>query len=371
MEIVWNSLIKIDYSGMPIAKILTAIAILSLIQILRHFLVTTIINQIEQFITQRKIGLSEEWISILNPLLSSLVLVGGLWLVKEILADHIGDRLNEIITKVINLIVLFVIASAIYKAAPVLGKLVAKLVLHTGTNLDDLLRPLLPKIFQSIAIVGITIKFSEIFLGQSAAALVGLLGGAGITLGLIFKELVHDWFCTIIIYLDKVYQEGDWLKIANINSSVRVVSIGFRTTSLHAIEWGSIVKMPNSKMISGIVENWSQHPEKEPRMGISLTLRIDHVSAQQIDRICDRLQAIPKSIQGCYESCRVRFSKIESNARVIEVLAFVNDEKLYFTVERQLNLAILELLEHEGIDFLSVQLQVDTAGYNQSQPSSN
>ncbi len=58
------------------------------------------------------------------------------------------------------------------------------------------------------------IKISEIFLGQSAAALVGLLGGAGITIGLLFKDIVYDWFCTLIIYSDNLYREGDWVGIS-------------------------------------------------------------------------------------------------------------------------------------------------------------
>jgi hypothetical protein len=52
---------------------------------------------------------------------------------------------------------------------------------------------------------------------------------------------------------------------------------------------------------------------------------------------------------GFYALCRVRFSKIELNVRTIEVLAFVKEEKIYFKSERQLNLAILKILEDVGV----------------------
>ncbi len=365
MEIIWQTFKNINYSSLPIAKIAIVLLILAIVQVLRSFLVEIIIKNLRRIANKVKLELNDELISIVKPSLSYLILIGGLWVAKEILADYIGVQLNDIFNKILNLLVSFTIIYLLYQVSSILGKLFANVVLHTGTDLDELLKPLMPKIFQSIAIVVITIKLSELFLGQSATALVGLLGGAGITLGLLFKDIVYDWFCTIIIYLDRVCREGDWVKISGITGSVRIVNIGFRTTTLHLVEGGSILKMPNSRMISGIVENWSQNPGKQVRLGISLILKIDNISAQQTARICEEIQELPKSIPGCYESCRVRFSKIEFNARVIEILAFVNDEKIYFKAEKQLNLAILELLEREGIDFLSVQLQIDTDGYNQ------
>jgi MscS family membrane protein len=322
--------------------------------------VALILESAKRFTNRINIKFNDELLAIVKPSLSYLVLVGGLWVSKEILAGNIGTQLNATLTNILNLIVLFTVIYVLYQSSSILGKIVAKVVLHTGTELDELLKPLMPKIFQSIAIIIINIKLSELFLGQSATALIGLLGGAGITLGLLFKDIVYDWFCTIIIYLDRVCREGDWIKISGINGSVRIVSIGFRTTTLHLVNNGSILKMPNSRMIAGIVENWSQNPGKEVKLGISLILKIDNISSQQTARICNRIQAIPKSIQECYEFCRVRFSRIEFNARVIEIVAFVNDEKLYFEAEKKLNLAILELLEDEGINFLSVQLQINT-----------
>jgi MscS family membrane protein len=78
---------------------------------------------------------------------------------------------------------------------------------------------------------------------------------------------------------------------------------------------------------------------------------------------------MPKFINGMSPSCTVRFKKIEQNARVIEIIAFVNDDNLYYEAEKQLNLAILELLEQEGIDFLSVDLRTEPEKYKQYQKS--
>ncbi|MEG4441001.1 mechanosensitive ion channel [Microcoleus sp. AT9_B5] len=371
MESVWNTLKNINYSGIPIAKIAAVMIILTLTQTLRRFFVAVIVKSIEGLTSKTKTTLDDELIAIIKPALSWLILIGGFWMSKEILADNLGSQLNQTIGTTLNYIVIFIVAYVVYRGSSILGQVIANIVLHTETELDELLRPLMPKIFQSAAIIVLTLKISEIFLGQSAAALVGLLGGAGITFGLLLKDIVYDWFCTLIIYSDKLYREGDWVGIAGIDGFVQILSIGFRTTTLHITKWGSIVKMPNSKMISGIVENWSQNPGKELKWGLVLNLKIDGISARQTAQICDSLQELPKSIQGLSPSCTVRFKQIEKNARVIEIMTFVNDDNLYFDAEKKLNLAILELLEKEGIDFLHVELRTEPEKYKRSQQATN
>lgn len=371
MEALWNTLKNLNYSGIPVAKIATVIVILTLTQLLRRFFVGVVIKSIERFTSKTKSTLDDEFIIVIKPSLSWLIQIGAFWLIKEILAENLGTELSQTIGRTLNLIVVFIVAYIVYRSSSILGQLIANVVLHTETELDELLRPLMPKIFQSAAIIVLAIKVSEIFLGQSAAALVGLLGGAGITLGLLLKDIVYDWFCTLIIYSDNLYREGDWVGVSGVDGFVQVLNIGFRTTTLHITKWGSIIKMPNSRMISGVVENWSQNSGKELKWGINLILKIDGISAQQTARICDAIQEMPKFIPGFAPSCTVRFKQIENNARVIEVMAFVNDDNLYFDAEKNLNLAILELLQKEGIDFLYVQLETSPKKFKQSMVGSN
>jgi MscS family membrane protein len=367
MEAVWNTLKNLDYSGIPVGKIIAAIIILTLTQTLRRFIVAAIVKTIERFTRKTKTNLDDELIAILKPSLSWLILIAGLWVIKEIWAKELGSQLGETIGRTLNLIVVFIVAYAVYQASSILGQVIAKVLLHTDTDVDRLLRPLMPKLFQSAAIVVIAIKVSEIFLGQSAGALVGLLGGAGITIGLLLKDIVYDWFCTIIIYSDNLYREGDWVGISGVEGFVQIKEIGFRTTTLHVYQWGSILKMPNSKMITGIVENWSQNPGDELKWGLALTLKIDNISAKQTARICDAIRKMPAYIKGLSKEIIVRFSKIENNARVIKIVTFVNDENLYFDAEKDLNLAILELLEKEGIDFLYVDLRTSPENFKKNQ----
>ena len=371
MEAVLKVIQGINQSNPIGIKVIVILIVLTLIQVLRRFFIGVVIKTIEKLTSKTETTLDDELISIIKPALNWLILIGGFWIIKEILAQELGAKLTETIGNTINVIVVFIIGYLIYRSSSILGQMIANLVLQTETELDELLRPLMPKIFQSAAVVVLVIKLSEIFLGQSAGALVGLLGGAGITFGLLLKDIVYDWFCTVIIYSDGLFREGDWIGVSGLDGFVQVMRIGFRTTTLHVVKWGSIIKMPNSRMIGGVVENWSQNPGEELKWGLNLVLKIDGISAEQTARICDAIQQMPSSIAGLSPVCTVRFKNIEKNARVIEIMAFVNDDNLYFSAERSLNLAILEMLEQEGIDFLYVDLRTDPEKYKPKSSSDN
>jgi MscS family membrane protein len=47
-------------------------------------------------------------------------------------------------------------------------------------------------------------------------------------------------------------------------------------------------------------------------------------------------------------------------------MAFVNDDNLYFDAEKNLNLALLELLESQGIDSLYVELRTEPEKFVQN-----
>lgn len=371
MEQVWSTLNNINFSGVPIGKIATVIIILALTQVLRRFIVGVIIATIERLTRKTKSTLDDELITVIKPSLSWLIQIGGFWLIKEIIAAELGSELSETIGSILNLIAVLLIAYVVYRGSYILGQLLGNIVLRTGTELDELLKPLMPKIFQSAAIIVLGIKISEIFLGQSAGALVGLLGGAGITFGLLLKDIVYDWFCTLIVYSDKLYREGDFVSVSGIDGFVEILEVGFRTSTLHLCKWGSIVKMPNSRMITGIVENWSQNPGEELKWGLNLTLKIDGISAKRTARICNAIQELRNSFLGLSPSLTVRFTGIEQNARVIQIMAFVTDANLYFDIEKGLNIAILEILEQEGIDSLHVELETSPEKYKQSLQAAN
>ncbi|NEP48747.1 MAG: mechanosensitive ion channel [Moorea sp. SIO3C2] len=354
--------------NIPVSTIVIVVLILLLTKILRGLFTSIIMHRLELITSRTKTTLDDEFIRILRRPLGWLIWIGGLWVVHLVVASYLSDTQNQKIPEILFLSVLFIATYILYRAAPLLGELLAGLAAKTETELDDLFVPYFPRLFQTAAIVIAAIKASEILLGASAGALIGLLGGAGVALGLLLKDIVYDWFCTVIIYADGLYRPGDWVELDGVNGFVEILSIGLRSTKVRIINLGGTKKVPNSKMIGGVVVNyWSQNTGDTLELGaINLTLKIDGISAEQTTRLCQAIKAKISTIDGLHkQQMLVLLSSIEENARVIIVRAFGIDKNLYFAAMNDLNIAILEILQKQEIDHLHVELKKDLKDYKQ------
>ena len=358
----------ITVAHIPLTKIVLVVTIITLTQLLRGLFFSIVIERIKHLTSGTDTTLDDELVEIIEQPLGWLIFIAGLELVQLILAENLKPQISEMVGKILSLSAIVAVAYIVYRASPLLGEILRKLTLNTKTELDDLLVPYVPRLFQTVAVSIVVLKASEVLLGASAGALTGLLGGAGITLGLLLKDIIYDWFCTIIIYTENLYRPGDSVFVEGIDSSIQVLEIGFRSTKLHLQKWNSIKKIPNSKMITGIVENWSQNPGLEDSFGINLTLRIDGTSAEKTAKICEKIREIPKSIDSLHDRCFVWLDRFEQNARVINIRVFNNNLDLYFNACQELNIATLALLEKEEIDTLHVEFRTYIERYNENTP---
>lgn len=349
-DINWSN-VKIAIADIPLLKIVLVILVIALAQLCRKLFTAIIIKYLEDFTSQTETELDDELIVILKQPLNWLIVVAGVALAKLIIATELNPAINQTVDNFINLSAIALVAWIIFHASPLLGEVLGDLALATETELDDLIVPYLPKLFQTLAIAIVVIKAGEVLLGASAGALIGLVGGTGITLGLLLKDIVYDWLCTVIIFSDRLYRLEDILKVQGIDQLVQVQNIGIRSTTLCILSQHTLIKIPNSKMITGIVENWSQNPDQEELLGIEITLQIDDLTSAQTERICNTLRRFPQEIEQLSDRLTVWFSGINQNSRMIKIQAFAeaNNLKIYRAILSEINLNILRVMEQEEI----------------------
>lgn len=362
---IWDAITAhLSIFGIPPAQIILVLAILLVVIVLRGLFLQIIIKRLEVWTSRTNTTLDDELIALIRQPLGWLVFLVGFWLIHLVISGHLNPEVNQAISGVIGLGFVGTITLIVYRAAPLLGVFLSQLSTRTRTEIDDIIVPYLPLFFRTIATVVFLIKAGEVLLGASATAIIGLIGGAGITFGLLFKDIVADWFATIVIYSDSLYKPGDYLIVPEIPSGHSiVVSIGIRSTKLLVTATDSIQRIPNSQMITGRVENWTQNAGDTMSIGINVIIKIDNIASAQAARICQALREIPQAHEFFNKKSVIWFSGFEGNARVINVRVFVNDMAFFRSGWTQLNLDILKILETEGIDLLQVYIRTDPEGY--------
>lgn len=370
ISVIINNITTIKIMNIPVITILFICLVLITTLVFKRLLSIIVIQRIEALTSKTKTTLDDQLIAVLKKPIGWFIYLLGLWIIQLILTDYISPQLNQTITGIINLAIVGNFALIIYRISPILGEFFIILSAQTDTELDDIISPYIPKLLRLTAIVIFSLKVAELLLGASATALLGLIGGAGLTLGLLFKDFVGDWLATIIIYSDSLYRIDDWLLLPS-GRWAEVKHIGIRSTTIYIGFEGATLKVPNSKMIDGNIKNLSQQPNEKKKAAIDLYIKIDGISARKIAYLNDKIRGIPKSIDLLYDSCVVRFNGLEKNARVIRVIGFTNDLDNYSRAYDQLNLAILALLEQEEIDLFDVNILSDTETYQNWQSSQN
>ncbi|MCL2932523.1 MAG: mechanosensitive ion channel family protein [Trichodesmium sp. MAG_R03] len=356
LELLWSNITNSDFFGIPAFKPVLAFVILLFTLLFQGVISKKIIKYIKHLTVKAGYDLDDKLLELIKKPLNFLIIAVALWIIKIILAKDLifNPQLSA-------LIFLTLIAFLVYNAAPLLGKILEFLTLQTETELDDLLVPYIPKLLRIAAFVIVIIKASEVFLGASAGALIGLLGGAGVALGLLFKDIIYDWCCTVIIYTDGLYKPNDWIEVSG--DFVQVVEIGLRTTKLYSWEWGSIKKMPNSRMVSGIVDNWSQDKSEIKEWGFKGFIKIDCITSDKVEKMLEGMKELFGSINGFYPGkYKAIFMGIEGNARVFRYMAKV-DPQYYGLALNNFRLGLMKLMEKEGIVTQNVHIIADQDTY--------
>ncbi len=138
-----------------------------------------------------------------------------------------------------------------YKLADIMGMYMVKLAEKTESTLDDQLVPLIRK----------TLKIFVVIIGGLAILanldidIIPLLTGlsiGGLAFALAAQDTLKNFFGSIMIFIDKPFQIGDWITSGVIDGTVE--EVGFRATRIRTFR-NSVMYVPNGTLASTTVDN--------------------------------------------------------------------------------------------------------------------
>ena len=94
-------------------------------------------------------------------------------------------------------------------------------------------------------------------LGYSISGVLAMGGIGGIAIGFAAKDMLSNFFGGLMIYFDRPFSEGDWIRSPDRNIEGTVETIGWRMTIIRNFESRPLY-VPNSVFSSIVVENPSR-----------------------------------------------------------------------------------------------------------------
>jgi len=154
-----------------------------------------------------------------------------------------------------------------YRIVDILGMYMLKLADKTESTLDDQLVPLVRKALKIfVIIVGILAILANLDI-DILPLLTGLSIG-GLAFALAAQDTLKNFFGSIMIFVDKPFQIGDWITSGDIDGTVE--EVGFRATRVRTFR-NSVTYVPNGIIADKTVDNHGLRKYRRFYTHISIT----------------------------------------------------------------------------------------------------
>ena len=147
-----------------------------------------------------------------------------------------------------------------------------------GEEVDRTTADAMAKLFRiSVIITGLLVTLQT--LGYSISGVLAFGGIGGIAVGFAAKDLLANFFGGLMIYLDRPFNVGDWVRSPDREIEGTIENIGWRLTRIRTFDKRALY-VPNSIFANIAVENPSRMTHR--RIKETIGIRYDDVSKMEV-----------------------------------------------------------------------------------------
>lgn len=240
-----------EYLGLHLWQ-LVGLFILLLLIFLSHWVFTLVVDRFMLYLFKRygygKIG--EDYILPVARVISFYLIVVLLSLFIRVL--QLPIEIWSWIVIVLRTLKPFLITIIFYKLADVVAAYFTKLATKTESTLDDQLVPLMRKTLKAFVIIVGTLFILRDGLNLDIIPFLTGLSIGGVAIALAAQDTIKNFFGSVMIFIDKPFQVGDWITSGDIDGTVE--EVGFRSTRIRTFR-NSLMYVPNGKIADAVLDN--------------------------------------------------------------------------------------------------------------------
>lgn len=234
-----------------------------------------------------------------------------------------------------------------YKLVDILGLYFERMADKSANTLDDQLVPLIRKILRVfVVIIGIIAILSS-FKFDILPLLTGLSIG-GLAFALAAQDTLKNFFGSLMIFIDRPFQIGDWVTSGEIDGTVE--EVGFRSTRIRTFR-DSVMYVPNSIISNSTVDNHGLRKYRRFYTKLSVTYdtpaRLIEVFVKGVERIVINHPETRKDYYNIFLN--------DYAASSLDVMLYIFFEVPDWTAElrcrQEIMLEVNKLAEHLGVRF--------------------
>ena len=309
-------------------------------------------------IIQRKIfrGLSEKatktktkWddailLSIPKPL-SIIIWIASIAFAADIIREALNAKILEAFYPIRNATIITALG---YFLTLAIGR-IEKTFLSDGKGIDPTTLDALSKLARISVFITAALMILQT-LGFSISGVLAFGGIGGVAIGFASKDLLSNFFGGFIIYMDRPFAVGDWVRSPDREIEGTVENIGWRVTRIRTFDKRPLY-IPNSVFSHISVEN----PSRMSNRRIKETIGIRYDDAAKIESIINQvkkmLQTHPDIDAEKTLIVNFNFFALSSLDFFIYTFTKTTDWIEYHEVKQDVLLKIIKIVEGNGAEF--------------------
>jgi MscS family membrane protein len=290
--------------------------------------------------------------SLMGPT-SVLIWVFGISLAADVFEFQYSSLLREIVTIFVATWVTVKFISYVEKniiiAAETKQKFVDKTTAHAITQILRI----------SVVISGVLVGLQTLGINISAVLAFGGIGG--IAVGFAAKDLLANFFGGLMIFLDRPFSVGDWIRSPDKEIEGTVENIGWRLTRIRTFDKRPLY-IPNSIFTIISVENPSRMSNR--RIYETIGLRYDDI--QVVEPIVNDVEAMLRTHADIDQDQTLMVNFNQFGACSLDIFVYVFTKTInwqeYHKVKQDVLLTISNIIQRHGaeIAFPTRTLHIET-----------
>ncbi len=197
-------------------------------------------------------------------------------------------------------------------------------------------------------------------MGFSIAGVLTFGGIGGIAIGFAAQDMLSNFFGGLMIYLDRPFKVGDWIRSPDREIEGVVEDIGWRITCIRNFDSRPLY-VPNASFSTISIENVSRMTNRR----IYETIGIRYADASAIDRIVEQTTAYLKGHSEIdqEQTLMVSFTTFAPSSLEFFVYCYTRTQSgpVFYGIKQEVMLHILGIIENNGAEcaFPSTTIYMD------------
>jgi MscS family membrane protein len=223
--------------------------------------------------------------------------------------------------------------------------------IETAEQMDKTTAHALGKLLRLVVIITAGLVILQT-LGYSISGVLAMGGVGGIAIGFAAKDLLANFFGGLIVYLDRPFAVGDWIRSPDRQIEGTVETIGWRVTVIRNFQ-SQPMYVPNSVFTTVIVEN----PSRMQNRRIHETIGLRYSDLTSMDKVVAEVEAMLKQHEAidADKTMMVNFNKFGASSLDFFIYCFTQTTRWveFHQVKQDVMLRIADIIKanHAEIAF--------------------